>query len=103
MKLKKIALAITMCMVIGLQVIIPVGAMEARYAVCPHCGGNVNVYNTTETLCEVQTCAVHSNCHIHTTYDVTYRVKNCSGCDASDSKDELTRTMVSSIHIFNAR
>lgn len=93
MKIKKIALAVTMCMVIGLQVIIPAGAMEARYADCPKCGGNVYVYTTTETSCHVYVCTAHVNCTVHETTTTTYRIKDCSGC-SDYSKDAINSETV---------
>ncbi len=88
MKIKKIAMTITMCMVMGLQLVIPACAVEARYGVCPRCGGNVSVYNTTETSCRTYACTAHINCTVHETTTTTYRVRNCSGCSDS-SKDPL--------------
>lgn len=84
MKIRKIALAVTMCIGIGLQVIIPAGAMEARYGICPDCGSNVNVYTTTETNCHTYHCKDHVNCTVHETTTTTYRIKDCTGCSDYD-------------------
>ncbi len=83
-RIRRIVLAVAVCMVIGLQSTTPAMALEARYAVCPGCGGNVSVYTTTETACEVSKCteAAHKglNCEVHTTVTTVYRVTDCRDC-----------------------
>ncbi len=97
-KMRRIVLAAALCMVIGLQGMIPVsaaekGTVETRSLVCPNCGGRVNVSDKTETTCSVQECPEHLNCVIHVTTVTTYRIKSCSDCgDYSKSplKSETT-------------
>lgn len=84
-KLGRIVLTAALCMVIGLQGMVPVSAAEKGTAgtmaiVCPWCGGRTNVSETTETTCSVKLCTEHTNCKVHTTTVTTYRVYTCPDC-----------------------